>query len=126
MTHTNLNYKPYSANTKWTWTCRAFVTSCFLIHKHLVQNVQHAPPVFFLEVRRYREAPFWRIRTLKPRDENETGDGGDANSNRRATDDLADIDDADVEGGDSDEEDEFNTADLFEMAQGTGHSKRQK
>ena len=50
----------------------------------------------------------------------DSGDGGVANSNRRVTEKMVDIDEADVGGGDSDEEDEFNTADLLEMEQGTG------
>ena len=117
-------YRPNT--TKCTWTCPAFVTSRFLICKHLIQTVQHVPPVFFLEVRRHREAPFWRHCTLKALDEDEarlaTGDRGAINSNRRATEDSVDIDEADVGGGnsDSDEEYEFDMVDLLEMPQGTG------
>lgn len=44
-----------------TWWYRAFVTSRFLVCKHLIQRIhwQRVPPIFFVEVRRYREAPFW-------------------------------------------------------------------
>lgn len=57
-------YRPDAV--KWCCTCPAFVTSRFLICKHLVQSVHQPPPVFFLEVKRYRTAPFWRHETLKP------------------------------------------------------------
>ncbi|KAF8984585.1 hypothetical protein BDQ17DRAFT_1260724, partial [Cyathus striatus] len=37
--------------TKMVCTCPSFVTSRFIICKHLVQAVHHVPAVFFLEVK---------------------------------------------------------------------------
>lgn len=51
---------------RWTCTCPFFVTSRFLVCKHLVQSVHRVPPIFFLEVKRHRTVPFWRHKTLKP------------------------------------------------------------
>jgi hypothetical protein len=59
-------YKPNAE--KWTCTCPHFVTSCFLICKHLVQSIHHVPPVFFLKVKHYQQAPFWRHNRLKALD----------------------------------------------------------
>jgi hypothetical protein len=111
-------YRPDT--TKWTCTCPAFITSRFLICKHLIQRVQRVPPIFFLEVRRYREAPFLKHRSLKALHETEAEEGGAANSNRRAAEDSVDINEADVGGSDNNDEDEFDAGDALEMAQGTG------
>jgi len=53
----NPKYRPDSL--KWVCTCPYFVTSRFLVCKHLVQSVGPVPPIFFLEVRRNRTTPFW-------------------------------------------------------------------
>lgn len=50
---------------KWICTCPFFVTSRFLLCKHLIQSMHRVPPVFFLETQRYREPPFWRHKSLK-------------------------------------------------------------
>jgi len=49
--------------------CPAFVISRFLLCKHLIQRVHPVPSVFFLEAERFREAPFWRHKTLTPLEE---------------------------------------------------------
>jgi hypothetical protein len=54
---------------KWLCTCPFFVTSRFLICKHLVQRVHRVDPVFFLKAKRYRSVPFWRDEGLKLLDE---------------------------------------------------------
>lgn len=89
----------YRPNTeKWTCTCPAFVVSRFLICKHLIQNVQRVPPIFFLEAKRARSVPFWKHKTLRPMSSvdqveasNNEGDGSD-------DDDIAGMDDDDDEG----------------------------
>lgn len=55
---------------KWICTCPSFVTSRFLLCKHLVQSVHRVPPVFFLQVKRNRSTPFWRHENLRVLDEN--------------------------------------------------------
>ncbi|KIK05393.1 hypothetical protein K443DRAFT_3879 [Laccaria amethystina LaAM-08-1] len=54
---------------KMVCTCPYLATSRFLICKHLVQSVHPVPPVFFLEAKRHRNAPFWRHLGLKPIDD---------------------------------------------------------
>ena len=54
---------------KMVCTCPYLATSRFLICKHLVQSVHPVPPVFFLEAKRHRNAPFWRHPGLKPIDD---------------------------------------------------------
>ncbi|KAJ7238382.1 hypothetical protein C8J57DRAFT_1566088 [Mycena rebaudengoi] len=51
---------------KMLCTCPSLPTSRFLICKHTVQGVQRVPPVFFLEVKRRRTAPFWVHASLCP------------------------------------------------------------
>ncbi|KAJ7642146.1 hypothetical protein FB45DRAFT_365933 [Roridomyces roridus] len=54
-------------------TCPSLATSRFLICKHVVQAAERVPPVFFLEVKRQRTAPFWIHPSLRPlSDENDT------------------------------------------------------
>ncbi|TRM60897.1 hypothetical protein BD626DRAFT_406536 [Schizophyllum amplum] len=65
---------------KWVCGCRAFVRSRFLICKHLVNCVQRVPPVFFYEVKRSRDVPFWSHPDLKPIE------SGDVGSNESASD----------------------------------------
>lgn len=62
---------------KWICTCPAFIVSRFLLCKHLVQNVQQVPPVFFLKVKQCRTTPFWQHKSLKPLEGNctETTEG---------------------------------------------------
>ncbi|KAJ6552665.1 hypothetical protein DFH09DRAFT_925044 [Mycena vulgaris] len=51
---------------KMTCTCPPMPTSRFLVCKHTVQAVEPVPPVFFLEVKRQRTAPFWVHPSLRP------------------------------------------------------------
>jgi hypothetical protein len=60
----NPKYRPDSQ--KWVCTCPYFVTSRFLICKHLVQSIPPVPPTFFLEVKRNRTTPFWLHHVLQP------------------------------------------------------------
>lgn len=62
----NPKYKPDTH--RWVCTCPYFVTSRFLLCKHLVQSVKPVDPIFFLEVQRNRTTPFWshpRLRSLE-------------------------------------------------------------
>ncbi|KAJ7810160.1 hypothetical protein B0H14DRAFT_2524426 [Mycena olivaceomarginata] len=52
-------------------TCPYLPTSRFLICKHFVQGVEPVPPVFFLEVKRRRTAPFWVHPSLRPLSEDD-------------------------------------------------------
>lgn len=54
--------RPYS----WVCACPAFVTSRFLICKHLVQSVHPVTPAFFRQVSRERDFPLWRHHDLRP------------------------------------------------------------
>ncbi|KAJ6607050.1 hypothetical protein B0H10DRAFT_2073246 [Mycena sp. CBHHK59/15] len=58
-------------------TCPHLATSRFLICKHTVQSVGRVPPVFFLEVKRRRTAPFWVHPTLRPLSDNGDVQNGD-------------------------------------------------
>ncbi|KAJ7586328.1 hypothetical protein C8J56DRAFT_787434, partial [Mycena floridula] len=60
----NEKYRPNPH--RWACNCPSLATSRFLICKHLVQGVKRVPPVFFLEVRRQRTAPFWKHKDLVP------------------------------------------------------------
>lgn len=60
----NPGYRPQAH--LWVCTCPSFVTSRFLLCKHLVQSVQPVPPIFFLEATRNRRAPFWSHPALVP------------------------------------------------------------
>ncbi|KAJ7934660.1 hypothetical protein B0H13DRAFT_2305445 [Mycena leptocephala] len=51
---------------KMLCTCPSLPTSRFLLCKHVVQGVKRVPPVFFLEVKRQRTAPFWVHPSLRP------------------------------------------------------------
>lgn len=55
----------------WICSCRAFVTSRFLICKHIIQAVHPVSPRFFKEVKRRRTAPFWQHPDLRPIDNRE-------------------------------------------------------
>ncbi|KIJ91838.1 hypothetical protein K443DRAFT_467771 [Laccaria amethystina LaAM-08-1] len=88
--------------------------------QHLIQRTQRIPAIFFLEARRFREAPFWRHPSLKALYETETEEGRAGNGNRRVVEDSVDIDEAELDGGDSGDEDEFDVGNALEAAQGTG------
>ncbi|KAJ6602810.1 hypothetical protein DFH09DRAFT_1270635 [Mycena vulgaris] len=51
---------------KMLCTCPSLPVSRFLLCKHVVQGVEPVPPVFFLEVKRQRTAPFWTHPSLRP------------------------------------------------------------
>ncbi|KAJ6473033.1 hypothetical protein C8R45DRAFT_1163371 [Mycena sanguinolenta] len=56
--------------TKIICTCPSLATSRFLICKHTVQGMKPVPPVFFLEVKCQRTAPFWVHPLLRPLSDN--------------------------------------------------------
>ncbi|KAH8832268.1 hypothetical protein DL96DRAFT_1704344 [Flagelloscypha sp. PMI_526] len=67
---------------KWVCGCPSFVTSRFLVCKHLVLSVKCIPETsrFFQQVRRNRTTPFWKHPDLVPLDEEddlESGEGGE-------------------------------------------------
>ncbi|KAF5324215.1 hypothetical protein D9619_011369 [Psilocybe cf. subviscida] len=102
------NSDAYCPNAqKWVCTCPAFVTSRFLMCKHLVQLVRCVPPRFFLKVKRRRSTPFWEHQSLRLKDTRECdsddseGQGGDLSN-----DDFPDDDDDDVRSLNDDEDDE--------------------
>jgi hypothetical protein len=55
---------------RWVCTCLKFLTSRFLLCKHLVQAVKPVPPHFFMEVNRNQTTPFWTHKTLIPLENN--------------------------------------------------------
>jgi hypothetical protein len=85
-------------------TCPYLPTSRFLICKHFVQAVKPVPPVFFLEVKRQRTAPFWVHPSLRPMSDDAsvshgTGAGGDeshADTAAEASPDSEDEDEDDI------------------------------
>ncbi|KAF0516455.1 hypothetical protein F8M41_017064 [Gigaspora margarita] len=57
----------YATDPKtWTCLCSAYLNSCFLLYKHLVQSVCPIKPNFFNEVKHYRSLSFWRHKDLIP------------------------------------------------------------
>ncbi|KAJ6571057.1 hypothetical protein B0H19DRAFT_987718 [Mycena capillaripes] len=61
----------YKTDTKkMLCTCPSLPISRFLLCKHVVQAVEPVPPVFFLEVKRQRTAPFWTHPSLRPLSDN--------------------------------------------------------
>ncbi|KAJ6586656.1 hypothetical protein B0H10DRAFT_1832240 [Mycena sp. CBHHK59/15] len=92
-------------STKGLCTCPYLPTSRFLICKHYVQAVEPVPPVFFLEVKRQRTAPFWVHPSLRPlsgdgsASNQPTGSGEDGTGANTSRDALPDWDD--------DEDDDF-------------------
>ncbi|KAF5311025.1 hypothetical protein D9619_008106 [Psilocybe cf. subviscida] len=112
------NLDAYRPNTqKWVCTCPAFVTSRFLLCKHLVQLVRRVPPKFFLEVKRQRSTPFWEHRTLKPKDAAECdgdneGHSGDMSDDELPYDDDDDDDDDDMQGLDDEDDDDDDVNDV--------------
>ncbi|KAJ7697483.1 hypothetical protein B0H17DRAFT_870000, partial [Mycena rosella] len=55
-------------------TCPSLAKSRFLLCKHIVQRMCPVPPVFFLEVKRQRSAPFWVHASLRPASESNDAD----------------------------------------------------
>jgi len=96
-------YRPDAKN--WICTCPFFVTSRFLICKHLVQRVHRPPPTFFLEVKRYRSPPFWRHNSLKILDESGVSEEGAGIAGAEGGDD--DDERSDGEDEDFDEDNRF-------------------
>ena len=88
------------------YTCPAFATSHFLACKHLVQEVERVPPIFFLEVRRHRTTPFWRHQTWKAIQEQSHVDEGGA--------EAVEIEDDDDVGGVSGREEEDKIEEVVE------------
>ncbi|KAJ6505492.1 hypothetical protein C8R45DRAFT_1051083 [Mycena sanguinolenta] len=88
---------------KGVCTCPSLAISRFLICKHFVQAVQPVPPVFFLEVKRQRTAPFWVHPTLRSLSDNSARDtdaisgpaDGQAARVDTAADELMDVDEDD-------------------------------
>ncbi|KAF8209015.1 hypothetical protein K438DRAFT_1754068 [Mycena galopus ATCC 62051] len=56
---------------KMLCTCPSLPVSRFLLCKHVVQGLEPVPPVFFLEVKRQRTAPFWVHPSLRPLSDDE-------------------------------------------------------
>nr|GAT51701.1 predicted protein [Mycena chlorophos] len=54
---------------RWVCSCPAFLTSRFLICKHLIRLMKVVPTRFFREVKRQHTAPFWQHPDLVPVDE---------------------------------------------------------
>ncbi|TFK57940.1 hypothetical protein BDN72DRAFT_736461, partial [Pluteus cervinus] len=100
-------YRPDPA--KWICTCPAFVTSRFLICKHLVQLVHRPPPIFFLEVKRHRTLPFWRHRSLKLIDDT----GGECSMGEMG----GDVDDEGPESDGYEDDEEFDEIESNEGGQ---------
>jgi hypothetical protein len=64
---TSSDYDTYRPDPKrWVCTCPSFFKSRFLICKHLIQEVERVPTIFFLEVKRRRTTPFWQHPRLRP------------------------------------------------------------
>lgn len=86
---------------RWVCTCPYFVTSRFLVCKHLVQSVGPVPAIFYLQVKRNRTTPFWLHPILQPEGlqmATASGSGGDSpmaddNTNRNARDEDSDDED---------------------------------
>lgn len=86
---------------RWVCTCPYFVTSRFLVCKHLVQAVGPVPALFYLQVKRNRTTPFWLHPILQPEGHQiatNSGSGGDSpmaddNTNRNTRDEDSDDED---------------------------------
>lgn len=64
--NTPINPKYRPDPRRWVCTCPYFVTSRFLLCKHLVHSVKPVDAKFFLEVQRNRTTPFWSHPRLIP------------------------------------------------------------
>ena len=51
---------------QWVCTCPYFITSHFLVCKHLVQSLGPVPATFYLQVKCNRTTPFWLHLILQP------------------------------------------------------------
>ncbi|KAF7328432.1 hypothetical protein MVEN_02559100 [Mycena venus] len=84
---------------KMICTCPSLPISRFLLCKHVVQALEPVPPVFFLEVKRQRTAPFWAHPSLRPLSGDDSAqDGPSAHAGdgpNTAGDALSDLDDED-------------------------------
>ncbi|KAJ7916047.1 hypothetical protein B0H13DRAFT_2323743 [Mycena leptocephala] len=70
-------YPAYKTDAKkMICTCPSLPVSRFLLCKHIVQGVDPVPPVFFLEVKRQRTAPFWVHSSLRPLSDEPPADDG--------------------------------------------------
>ncbi|KAF5324409.1 hypothetical protein D9619_011185 [Psilocybe cf. subviscida] len=108
---------------KWICTCPAFVTSRFLICKHLIQLVDRVPPKFFLEVKRHRSTPFWRHENLKASNEVQ-GTEADARVRSDRTGAEGNMDDEDDFPFDEDEGDVSNDEEeMMGMVEGRTFTK---
>lgn len=105
---------------RWVCTCPAFVVSRFLICKHLVQSMHHVPPVFFLEVKRYRNTPFWRHGALKPQDESSGEETETSAASGRGADEYND--DVEDDGGENDDDSEEEDGDNAFETHHNGHT----
>ncbi|KAF7351952.1 hypothetical protein MVEN_01157200 [Mycena venus] len=80
-------------------TCPSLPISRFLLCKHVVQALEPVPPVFFLEVKRQRTAPFWAHPSLRPLSGDDSAqDGPSAHAGdgpSTGEDALSDLDDED-------------------------------
>jgi hypothetical protein len=99
----NEKYRPNSR--KWVCTCPHFSTSRFLVCKHLVQSVHPVPAIFFLEVKRNRNSPFWEHTQLVPLDEPEIDGTKNDSMSAKSQGDSEDPDESES-GGDGDSGDE--------------------
>ncbi|KAJ8090975.1 hypothetical protein PM082_024899 [Marasmius tenuissimus] len=103
----NPKYRPDPCS--WACTCPYFISSWFLVCKHLIQQVHDVDPVFFWEVQRNRSTPWYTHPSLKPLDPSLkiTPTPISPNPDIRATDEYEDMagNDEIEDGGSSDEED---------------------
>ncbi|KAF7366599.1 SWIM-type domain-containing protein [Mycena sanguinolenta] len=102
----------YKTDTKkMLCTCPSLAPSRFLLCKHTVQGMKPVPPVFFLEVKRQRTAPFWVHPSLQPLSDDA---GAGANSGgveeQQVENPLNDAMDSD-EGDDGDDEEDDDLID---------------
>ena len=96
----NPKYRPNSL--KWVCTCPYFVTSWFLVCKHLVQSVGPVPPIFYLEVKHNRTTPFWSHPVLPQNDPQHPIASSDNVEKLNNDNDNAAAHDDDDDDGDSD------------------------
>lgn len=61
-----INLKYWPDIVQWVCTCPYFVTSCFLVCKHLVQSLGPIPTTFYLQVKGNWTTPFWLHLILQP------------------------------------------------------------
>jgi hypothetical protein len=107
----------YKPNTeKWICTCPSFILSRFLICKHTIQRMHHVPPIFFLEAERYRTAPFWRHKSLKPLEE------ADAETTETVVESVIEEQERDDEGEGEDDDEEEEDEGCVETHQEDGHT----